>query len=338
MHLRLGLGFDLIPRRVARAVTPGVLAASRGFFTVSGKDANLVIGRNLTASVATFALTGVAAGVLAQRSLTAGAGSFVETGQDAALSKGRTLVADVGTFLVNGEDMAPTVSYAMGAAAGSFSVTGQAATLTKSSTGLTLVAHGIGNSADNPTTGAIDTTGANLLVVSVSQYNGTGAGTLSDSKSNTWTPLTAKVGPSEAYNRLFYCASPVVGSGHTFTSNSTGLFGAIAVQAWSGANASPFDVQNGATAGSGLTIQPGSVTPSQNNSLIIASVDPAGNAMSAYLIDNGFTITDSVNSGPGVEGLAMAYLLQSTAAAMNPNWSWTGSSNDIAATIAVFKP
>jgi hypothetical protein len=203
---------------------------------------------------------------------------------------------------------------------------------------LSLIAHGLGSGADNPTVSAIDTTGANLLVAAISQYNGSGVGTLSDSKSNTWTALTAKVGAAEAYNRLFYCASPIVGSGHTFTYNNTGLFGAIAVQAWSNANVSPFDLQNGNTAASGLTVQPGSVTPNQINSVIITAVCPGGAATSGYSIDGGFTVSDSVNTGPGVEGLAMAYLVQGAAAAVNPNWSWTGSSNDAAATIAVFKP
>lgn len=200
-----------------------------------------------------------------------------------------------------------------------------------------LIAHGLGGSSDNPTVAAINTTGANILVVSVSQYKGSTIGTLSDSKSNTWTGLTAKIGASEAYNRLFYCASPTVGSGHTFTVSGTGIFGAVAVQAWSGANVAPFDVENGAIGASVTSLQTGSVTPSQNNSLIVTSVDPAGGSATTYAINSGFTITDSIDSQSGIEGLAMAYLVQTNAAAINPSWSWVGSSEPAAA-IAVFKP
>lgn len=277
--------------------------------------------------------------------LTANRGVFALTGIAAALTYsgavGSTyaLTVGAGTFTLNGDDMAPTVSYLLGAGTGSFVETGIAATLTKSGTGITLVAHAIAGASSAPTTSAINTTGANLLVVSVSQFQGVTVGTLTDSKSNTWTALTAKLGASEAYNRIFYCASPTVGSGHTFTwDNGGSIFGALAVQAWSGANVAPFDVQNGAVAGTGTTIQPGSVTPNQNNSLVVTSVDPifAGGS-SGYAIDGGFTISDSIASQSGIEGLAMAYLVQTSAAAANPNWSWTGAAES-AATIAVFKP
>lgn len=204
----------------------------------------------------------------------------------------------------------------------------------------TLVTNGLAGATVAPSV-TVNTTGASIVYVAVSQFNGITIGTLTDSKSNTWIGLTARIGPAEAYNRIFYCAPCTVGSGHVFTwDNGTSIFGALAIQAWSGSNVSPFDVQNGAVAAAGVKpIQPGSVTPSQNNSLIITSVDPTGATTAAsYTVDSGFTITDSINAQPGIEGLAMGYLVQSTAGAVNPSWSWTGTSNDSAATIAVFKP
>lgn len=193
------------------------------------------------------------------------------------------------------------------------------------------------------TTSAIDTTGANLLVVAVSQYNGATIGTLTDSKGNTWIGLTAVTGSAETYARLYYCPSPTVGSSHTFTFDNGGslggLYGVVAIQAWSGANASPFDTQNGATAGGGglSAIQPGSVTPSQNNSLIVTSF--SASHMTGYSIDGSCTITANVDYFSGVnEGLAMAYLVLGTAAATNPTWSAAvGGPNDMSAVIAVFK-
>jgi hypothetical protein len=48
------------------------------------------------------------------------------------------------------------------------------------------------------TTGNIDTSGANLLLASVADYNAESAVTLTDSKGNTWTPLTPIDGTSLA--------------------------------------------------------------------------------------------------------------------------------------------
>lgn len=189
-------------------------------------------------------------------------------------------------------------------------------------------------------TSAIDTSGANLLIVAVTQVGANVIGTLTDSKGNTWTlqssPLTAQT--TGGYIRIYYCPSPTVGSGHTFTyANGGQLFGVVAVQAWSGANATPFDVQNGSGSAIGVTsLATGSVTPNNNNSLIVATIN-ASNSTSSYAIDSGFTITDNVPPSANVVGLALAFLKQNTASAINPTWSWTTAGSAVAA-IAVFKP
>jgi hypothetical protein len=172
-------------------------------------------------------------------------------------------------------------------------------------------------------------------VVAVSYYGGGSPPTLSDSKGNTWTGLTLKT-TGNAGSRIFYCAPTSVGSGHTFTVNSSNAF-AFGVQAWSGANASPFDIENGATASGVTSIQSGSVTPTNANSLIVAAGSPTDNT-SLYGVDSGFTATATVPFVGGTnEGLLMAYLKQNAAAAVNPTFSWTTSAA-AAATIAVFKP
>lgn len=202
-----------------------------------------------------------------------------------------------------------------------------------------LLANTIATGLNSPiTTGAIDTTGANLLVVVVGNYTGVnGQATVSDSKSNSWTGATLQA-VGNNYVRIYYCASPIVGAGHTFTASNGGtIAGGVAVQAWSGASASPFDVENGAFAGSNTSLQTGSVTPSQANSLIIAGVstDSAG---STFAIDISFTVSNSQNyTGGTTEGLAAAYLAQGAAASVNPAWSWSGLAV-VSAVIAVFKP
>jgi hypothetical protein len=206
--------------------------------------------------------------------------------------------------------------------------------------GFTLVAHSVslGTPSSPVTTPGINTTGASLLVVAISQYNGVSIGSVSDSRSNTWTPLTGKTANSEPYSQLFYCASPLVGAGHTFTlDNGGGIFGVIGVQAWTG-GVGTFDVQNGAINGTpGLSLQPGSVTPTVGSSLIVSAISADAGAAS-FAIDSGFTITDRVDYAGSVnEAFGMAYLVQGAAAAVNPSWSWS-SSADAAATIASFKP
>lgn len=196
-----------------------------------------------------------------------------------------------------------------------------------------LLVHTKGAGVTNPTTGNVDTTGGNLLVVAVSSYS---AGTtVSDAKSNSWTPLTVSTF-GEARTFITYSQGGTFGSGENFT--YTGSYAAIEGAAFSGSASSPFDVQNtNASAIKVTSLSTGSVTPSQNDSLIIATIATGGGG-GGYSIDSGFTIIDSNDYVAFTnEGGAIAYKIQTTAGAENPTWSWTGSA-DAAASIAVFKP
>jgi hypothetical protein len=206
--------------------------------------------------------------------------------------------------------------------------------------GFSLVAHTIATngSASPITTSAIDTTGATLIVVAFDEVDGLALATVSDNKGNTWTPLTARDNGAGPLTQLVYCIAPTVGSGHTFTITSTSTFisGHLAVQAWSG-GAGTFDVQNGGTPAFGTSAQPGSVTPSVNNSLIITSVSADNDSALPLTINSGFTVSDTSRTD-GAYLFGMAYFVQGTAAAINPTWSWAGTGSDIAAAIATFKP
>lgn len=168
------------------------------------------------------------------------------------------------------------------------------------------------------TTGAVDTTGANLIVISVSSYNSAVAPT--DSKGNTWTPLTDRL--NGAYHeRLYYCASPTVGSGHTFTAAGAASYPTICVLAFSGAHATPFDQESGGGAASGTSSQPGSITPSEDNCVLVTGVDfGAGVAAS---INGSFTASSVDYDTSDHMGGGIAYKIQTTAGAENPTWSWT---------------
>lgn len=182
-------------------------------------------------------------------------------------------------------------------------------------------------------TGAINTTGCNLLVLGILDYNAV-ATTIVDSKSNTWTGLTTRpVNFSES--RLYYCFNPTVGTGHTFTPSGLGMYPTICIAGFSGAVTSPFDVENGATGTSGTSKATGSVSPSENNELVITAL--CFDAINTAAINSGFTIMNQVNYVSGQHfGGAMAYLVQGSAAAVNPTWSW-GTSTDHSTGIATFK-
>lgn len=196
-----------------------------------------------------------------------------------------------------------------------------------------LLVHASGAGLNGLTTPNIDTSGASLLVVVLSDYQGATIGTLTDSNNNTWTKLTSHANASLERATIYYCASPIVGSGHNFTYSGTGTFAALAALAFSGASISPFDFENGATAASATSLATGSVTPPEDDCLIIAGLS----GLQTATINAGFTISDQVAFSGGVNlNLAAAYLIQTTAGAVNPTFSWT-TPDDAAASIAVFK-
>lgn len=196
-----------------------------------------------------------------------------------------------------------------------------------------LVAHAYaGNTVGNTaTTSAINTTGATLLVVCSSDYqHASNTDTITDSKGNTWVPIANSVNGNHSCC-IWYCATPTVGTSHTFS--GTGGYCSIFVSAWAGSATSGvlgFHSEGNAT---GTTVQPGSLTPTNNGSLIITVL--SDNNSTTATISSGLTILDQ-NISTSFEGKADAYLIQSTAAAINP--TWTTGSDTLACAMAVFNP
>jgi hypothetical protein len=94
--------------------------------------------------------------------------------------------------------------------------------------------------------------------------------------------------------------------------------------AFSGSAASPFDVENGFN-GSGTTLQPGSVTPSEANELLITALAFNGSG-SPLSINLGFTVIEDANFVSGQSyGVGLAYLIQGPAAPVNLTWTRTNS-------------
>ena len=184
------------------------------------------------------------------------------------------------------------------------------------------------------TSSAMDTTGANLIVVSVAAYSSLGSN-LTDSESNTWTALSSDSNGT-SLERIFYCISPTTSSSHTFTFNQSSTYPSIAAIAFSGVSA--FDSENTSTqSSSSTTIQTGSVTPPVDGCLVFAGVCSAQGAI-VTAIDSGFTLETAIQHVSAVNmGSGSAYLIQSSASPVNPQIT-SSSSNYLAASIAVFKP
>jgi hypothetical protein len=190
-----------------------------------------------------------------------------------------------------------------------------------------------GNSGGSGTSPAIDTTGASLLVAYVADFTGSAASTFADSQGNTWTALTARPLTGNMRSQMYYCAAPTTSASHTFSATGTNSFAAIAIAAYSGTATSPYDQETGATTLTGTSLATGSVTPSENNELVIYG---CGYASSALSVSVGTMLDTAAIIGGTSYGIGLAYEIQTTATARSPSWSWS-SSNSCSTTIATFK-
>jgi hypothetical protein len=197
------------------------------------------------------------------------------------------------------------------------------------------------SSADNHAivTGAIDTTGADLLVAVVGDYGGTAAAVVTDSKGNAWMALTSYQTSSQGKITIWYTQGSAVGTGHTFTvTDAASTLPAIAVSAWSGsAPINVVDKQAGNTSPSGQTCAAGSVVPSYPNALVLTGFTAVGDGGSAPTVDAGFTLRANAIGTGFTTGVSAAVASKITSVAASPIWTNpTGSST--AAAIASFQP
>lgn len=188
------------------------------------------------------------------------------------------------------------------------------------------------------TTDVKDTTAADLIVIYIADYAAATANSVSDSKSNTWTPRTAYTSAgTAARGRFFYCQAPATDANHTFTySGANTNFPSIHVLWASGSKASPYDTENGA-GGSTSSAQTGSVSPAEDNELLVTGATIWQMATGTPTIDFSFTVGSFSYIVPGSGfGGGIGYLVETSAASKNPTWSFTGAVDSVAV-IATFK-
>ena len=159
------------------------------------------------------------------------------------------------------------------------------------------------------TSAAIDTTGCNLIVVGAGvDYNGSGV--LSDSKGNTWTHLTLNYGATSMGAQLHYAVAPTVGTGHTFSLNTSGHTGSLCVAAFSGADASPFRSQVATDVGSNSSSSTSITSPAGivGTDLVVSVVSWNYSAITS-MSATGLTVSNAAYAGQWGHGMAMAYSL-----------------------------
>ena len=180
------------------------------------------------------------------------------------------------------------------------------------------------------TTGAMDTTTANLIVCGLGQGGGSPTSVVTDSKSNTWSTLTVYTHATGMTSTLVYAINPTVGAGHTFTVTQNGAAAAIGCIAFSGAKTTaPFDVENGvANTVSGTSLATGSVATAVG--AVAVTVFSNNVNTSAEAIDNGFIFETFVEFAAGQHFTSgVAYKLNP--GTVNPTWSWTTSARSTVA-------
>lgn len=193
---------------------------------------------------------------------------------------------------------------------------------------------GVGGTVGSCVTSATDTSGSTLIVIGVSYY--LTLPTLSDSKGNTWQPLTAE-GQTTASAKLYWCENPTVGSGHTFTlTGGDGVeLATLSVIGFSGNAASPFDAESGDQVPNNATVQPGSITPAGSGEVFVTLLS-FGNSTRTATIDSSFTSLSKLTAGGLVPASYLAYKIKVDTAAENP--TWTLSDTAAASTVmAAFK-
>lgn len=208
--------------------------------------------------------------------------------------------------------------------------------------GFTLIAHtSKGGNTTTVTTDAIDTTGATLLIAFGGFYNGTTNG-FSDSKGNVWTPLTGQ-GAGNILLQGYWCVPTTVGSGHTFQFDAA--YPGLCVLAFSGANASPFDLQDGNNSvGNATTIQAASaINPSVDGALVVSAVAVGLNDFTTT-VDSGLNpaiefVQNTTAGTPNFLNFGLGYMIQSPHASINPTWTIsTGTSTARSTSLSSFKP
>lgn len=194
-----------------------------------------------------------------------------------------------------------------------------------------------GHSAGAQTTAAVDTTGADLLVVAANSPNGYNLAT--DSKSSgTWVNQAQVKNTAGAFfTRINYLLAPSpVGSGHTFSTSPSVFYGGVSVASFSGVASlnQAQSIKEDTAAGTSHASSAAAVTPTVNGCAVVTAF---------FCVDDPGTITPPAGftliNGPAASAwtIAWAYQIQTTATSVTPVWTTSNSVKSCGST-SVFAP
>lgn len=198
------------------------------------------------------------------------------------------------------------------------------------------------------TTAAIDTTGANFLVMVCTCYDQAGTMTPSDSKGNTWHSAgkMSSGGINQPCEIFYAYNTALVGSGHTFTNTPSGGSGdgcaGVAAMAFANmpttdplisASGTPYHSAAAADPWSSCT---NSQTPSQIGDLAIWAMGASQRNGHTIGLDSGFTIASQNLTSITID-IACGYLICTGTSALNPSMTGGGTGGAISTGLALFR-
>ena len=188
-----------------------------------------------------------------------------------------------------------------------------------------------------PATPAVDFTGVTQIIICTDHAFGSGTAPTDSTSANTYTHIgtTATAGSFVHVEVWASQINPTVTSSMTFTDNDT--YDSIAVMGFSGMTVSSNFDQGASGTSATSPVNSGSITPTQNNEVLISCLGVDGTAAPlATSVDSSYTkIWTSVASNSEIL-LAASYKIQTTAATTSPNWTYANTAAS-AARVLSFK-
>lgn len=169
------------------------------------------------------------------------------------------------------------------------------------------------------TTSEFNSTGGETLVV-LSASSGDADRTITDDKSNVFPGPVDRFYTAGGSVQLDIVESMITGSGHDVTLAFPYTTPAIAAIVATGLAASPLDQTAAGYTGNGTSIQPGSITPSEDGCLILIAGRCNAGTASISITDGFNTNLVSISWGGNVVGW-FSWIIQGSAAAINPTVS-----------------
>ena len=189
------------------------------------------------------------------------------------------------------------------------------------------------------TTSGFDSTGASLLVVVVTFYGQVGNPNLiSDTYGNTWrTAFLASGNSSVCGIAVFYCQAPNTGPEHTVTIGGSSLLVTTVMTGFTGSDTSQdYDQINHANGTGSDPVQPGAVTPSADNELILSVCSLVNNGTPTIAGPLTALVVSPRTDGSRF-GMLLGYEIQTAAAPRNPAFSNGAPDNRDFSMVVTFK-